>query len=101
MAGLRFVVAHTGGLLLPFVLRDRGVQAEAAIRQFSRRSCGPDDENGVIPPWSRPQVHVEVDDAAGSAHPGGGPTSGGEDDVGVQARCWIEEVPRDRILSLR
>ncbi|MCI2238033.1 hypothetical protein MO973_38250 [Paenibacillus sp. TRM 82003] len=37
VAGLRCVFAHTGGLLLPVVLRAGGVQAEAAARQtFSR-----------------------------------------------------------------
>ena len=102
VAGLRCVFAHTGGILLPFVLRAQGVQGEAATRQFFRHTFEPnaEAETGISLPWSQPEVHIEVNDASGFADPGGGPSSGGEDDFEMQTRYWIEEIPRDGQLAI-
>lgn len=101
VAGLRCVFAHTGGILLPFVLRAHGVQGEAASRQFFRHDFeSTEPQTDVIPPWSAPQVHVEVNDSAGYADPGGGPSSGGDDDFEMQGRYWIDEIPRDGTLAV-
>ncbi|WP_432571277.1 hypothetical protein [Kineococcus sp. SYSU DK005] len=100
VAGLRCVFAHTGGLLLPFVLRARGVQAEAACRQTFGHLREPGPDGGGAVSWSLPQVHVEVDGLAGFADSSGGPSSGGDDDFEMQARYWIDRLPRDGRLGI-
>lgn len=102
VAALRCVFAHTDGILLPFVLRAHGVQGEAACRHFFRHHVEPSDEEiaGFAAPWSAPQVHVEVNDVAGFTDPGGGPSSGGDEDFEMQAHFWIDEIPRDGELGI-
>ncbi|NAZ74316.1 hypothetical protein GTQ99_02600 [Kineococcus sp. T13] len=100
VAGLRCVFAHTTGLLLPFVLRAEGVQAEAASRQVFGHIHEPINDPHDTRSWSLPQVHVEVNDQAGFADSSGGPSSGGDDDFEMQARYWIDELPRDGRLSI-
>ena len=100
VAGLRCVFAHTGGLLLPFVLRATGVQAEAAARQTFGHLQGPVTDPGDTSPGSTPAVFVEVGDRAGRADSSGGPSSGGEDGFEMEARYWIGEIPRDGRLRI-
>ena len=100
VAGLRCVFAHTTGLLLPFVLRAEAVQAEAASRQAFGHIHEPITDPDDTRSWSLPQVHVAVNDQAGFADSSGGPTSGGDDDFEMQARFWIDEIPRDGRLGI-
>ena len=100
VAGLRCVFGHTGGLLLPFVLRASGVQAEAAGRQTFGYLHEPITDPQDAGSGSGPKVYVEVNDRAGFADSSGGPSSGGEDDFDMQARYWIDEIPRDGRLRI-
>jgi hypothetical protein len=96
-AGLRCVFAHPGGLLLPFVLRASGVQAEAAGRRtFSRAG----DERRAADPWSGVTLHVEVDGVAGSADPANQESSGSAESFTLESTYWIDRLPRDRRLRL-
>lgn len=100
VAGLRCVFGHSGGLLLPVVLRATGVQAEAAFRQTSSRRgsmtrAGTTD-SGQAPSQSLPQVHVEVNERSGIAESSSSTRSASKDAFEMQAHYWIGELPRDR-----
>ncbi len=105
VAGLRCVFGHSGGLLLPVVLRATGVQAEAAFRQTSSRrrrsmtQAGTTD-SGQAPSQSLPQVQVGVNERTGIAESSSSTRSASKDAFEMQAHYWIGELPRDRLVRI-
>ncbi|PWJ52510.1 hypothetical protein SAMN06264364_1192 [Quadrisphaera granulorum] len=98
-AGLRCVWAYPEGLLLPVVIRARGVHAEAAVRQtFGRDRAG---VHASELQGSALRVEVRVNDHNGVAEASGGSSSGGEEVFTAEPHYWIGELPRDGQIDLR
>jgi hypothetical protein len=99
VAGLRGVVAHTGGLHLLFTLHATGVKAEAANRQtFGRfgaplQAIGPGTDS-----W--PLLQIDVDDQSGGADASQATSSGGDDIFDMDASFWVDQIPTDARLGI-
>lgn len=93
VAGLWCVVAQTGGLSLPFVLRAAGVQAEAASRQSTSHRLALEDAGPGT--FSEPRVGIRVGDAEGLADASQATSSGGDDAYDLDANFWIDALPAD------
>lgn len=98
-AGLRCVWAYPQGLMLPVVIRARGVHAEAAVRQTFGRDQAEVRASGVQ--RSALRVEVGVNDHNGVAEASAGSSSGGNEVFTAEPHYWIGELPRDGQIDLR
>lgn len=100
--GLRCVFGYPSGLMLPLVLRARGVQGEAARRVSLDPSPGPRyQDHGESDPWSGPQLSVEVEGRTRRIHPTQEESSGGDDTFDLEATYWVDQLPRNGRLGLQ